>query len=108
MASDEHAVVDLASGEFLNPSRSILFEPHVWVGFQALILKGVKCGYGSVVGARSVVTRDVPERSVMAGNPARLIRQGVEWVRDREPSPAALNGVAALYDNWRGPQPGLG
>jgi virginiamycin A acetyltransferase len=46
----------------------------VWIGYQSLILSGVSVGNGAVIGARSVVTRDVPAYSVVAGNPARHIR----------------------------------
>lgn len=46
----------------------------VWVGFNAIILKGVTVGEGSVVAAGAVVTRDVPPYTVVAGNPARVIR----------------------------------
>jgi acetyltransferase-like isoleucine patch superfamily enzyme len=47
----------------------------VWIGFGASILKGVTIGEGAVVGACSVVTRDVPAYAVVAGNPARVIRK---------------------------------
>jgi galactoside O-acetyltransferase len=46
-----------------------------WIGFNASILKGVKIGEGAVVGAGSVVTRDVPPFTVVAGNPAQTIRE---------------------------------
>jgi acetyltransferase-like isoleucine patch superfamily enzyme len=46
----------------------------VWIGHEALILSGVKIGDGAVVGARAVVTKDVPAFSIVAGNPARIIR----------------------------------
>lgn len=45
----------------------------VWVGAGAIILPGVTIGEKSIVGAGSVVTRDVPPRSIVAGNPARVI-----------------------------------
>jgi maltose O-acetyltransferase len=47
----------------------------VWVGGGALILPGVRIGSRSVIGAGSVVTRDIPERVFAAGNPCRVIRE---------------------------------
>ena len=47
---------------------------NVWIGMNATILKGVTIGDGAVVGAGAVVTKDVPARSVVAGNPAKLIK----------------------------------
>lgn len=46
----------------------------VWIGFNAIILKGVAIGEGAIVAAGAVVTKDVPPYSVVAGNPARVIR----------------------------------
>lgn len=50
----------------------------VWIGFNSIILKGVTIGEGSVVGAGSVVTKDVPSWTIVAGNPARVIREILE------------------------------
>ncbi|MBJ7298107.1 MAG: acyltransferase, partial [Dolichospermum sp.] len=47
----------------------------VWIGFNCIILKGVTIGEGAVVGAGSVVTKDVPPWTIVAGNPARIIRE---------------------------------
>lgn len=55
-------------------SAPIRIGRRVWVGFNALILKGVTIGADSVVAAGSVVTRDVPPSSVVAGNPASVIK----------------------------------
>jgi len=52
----------------------IIVEDKVWIGFGVTILKGVKIGEGAVIGAKSVVTRDVKPWTVVAGNPARLIK----------------------------------
>ena len=46
----------------------------VWIGEQVCILPGIRIGNGAVVGASSVVTRDVPENTIVAGNPAKVIR----------------------------------
>ncbi len=46
-----------------------------WIGFDSIILKGVKVGEGGIVGAGSVVTKDVPPWTIVGGNPARIIRE---------------------------------
>jgi acetyltransferase-like isoleucine patch superfamily enzyme len=46
----------------------------VWIGIEALILSGVKISDGAIIGARSVVTKDVPPYAIVAGNPARVIK----------------------------------
>lgn len=54
--------------------RPVVIEDKVWIGINATILPGVKIGYGAIVGANSVVTKDVPPMTVVAGNPARIIK----------------------------------
>ncbi|MGV2442242.1 CatB-related O-acetyltransferase, partial [Bacillus atrophaeus] len=46
----------------------------VWIGYQSCILSGVTIGNGAIIGAKSVVTKDVPPYSIVAGNPAKFIR----------------------------------
>ena len=55
-------------------SAPIVIEDDAWIGFEAVILKGVTIGRASIVGARSVVTQDVPPYTVVAGNPARVVK----------------------------------
>jgi acetyltransferase-like isoleucine patch superfamily enzyme len=55
--------------------RPVVLSDDVWVGAGAVILKGVTIGDRAVVAARAVVTRDVPADSVVAGNPARVVKQ---------------------------------
>lgn len=46
----------------------------VWIGFDATFMPGVRVGNGAIIGAKSVVTNDVPPYSIVGGNPARVIR----------------------------------
>jgi acetyltransferase-like isoleucine patch superfamily enzyme len=51
----------------------------VWIGARALVLRGVTVGDGAVVAAGSIVTHDVPARTLVAGSPAKAIRADVTW-----------------------------
>ena len=53
---------------------SVVIEDDVWIGEYASVMKGVTIGRGSVVATHSVVTKDVPPYSVVAGNPARVVK----------------------------------
>lgn len=65
----------------------------VWLGREAMILSGVTIGDGAVVGARALVTRDVPPYGIVAGNPAVLVRK-----RFDEPTIARL--LALRWWDW--------
>lgn len=55
--------------------RPIVLEENVWVGAHALVLKGVRIGRDSVVGAATVVRSDVPQRVVVIGNPQQIAKK---------------------------------
>lgn len=55
--------------------KPIAIEDDAWVGAGAIILRGTKIGKGAVVGAGAVVTNDVPDFCIVAGNPAQVIRE---------------------------------
>jgi maltose O-acetyltransferase len=59
----------------LEVARPIVIEDNVWIGGGAILLPGVTVGRNAVVGAGAVVSRDVPANTVVAGNPARVIRE---------------------------------
>lgn len=59
----------------LTSKGPVTIEDKVWIGDKATILPGVHIGEGAVVGANSVVTHDVPAHTIVAGNPARIIKQ---------------------------------
>jgi acetyltransferase-like isoleucine patch superfamily enzyme len=56
-------------------SKPVIIKDNVWVGESVCIMSGVTIGYGSIIGALSVITRDVPELSIVVGNPGRVIKK---------------------------------
>ena len=56
-------------------SKKIIIEDDVWIGFNSIILKGLTIGEGAIIGAGSVVTRNVPPWTINVGNPLRSIKQ---------------------------------
>jgi virginiamycin A acetyltransferase len=75
------------------PAGDTLVGHDVWIGMEALVMPGVRIGHGAVIGAGSVVTRDVPDYAVVAGNPARVVRR-----RYAEDEAARL--VALAWWDW--------
>lgn len=79
---------------------SIVIGSGVWVCADAFIGPGVTVGHNSIVGARAVVMKDVPERSIVAGNPAVVVRDRPMTPRDEagssaNPKPAQRTGATA-------------
>ncbi len=57
--------------------KPVVIGKNVWVGSDSTILPGVRIGDGAIIGAGSVVTKDVPENTIVAGNPARVMKKVV-------------------------------
>lgn len=55
--------------------KEIVIEDDVWIGFNSIILKGVRIGKGAIVGAGTIITKDVPPYSIIVGNPPRIIKK---------------------------------
>lgn len=81
--SDSHSIVDQKTGERLNKGKSIEIGEHVWLGKGVTVLKGVSIGNNSVVGIGSIVTKSAPANSLLVGAPAKVVREGVDWVNER-------------------------
>jgi len=87
VAGGNHSFDDTTRPIMFQPSLSkggIFIADDVWFGAGVIVLDGVRIGQGSVVGAGSVVTEDLPEFSVAVGSPARKIK-------DRRDKKASLN-----------------
>ncbi len=59
--------------------QPVFIGDHVWIGCRAVIIKGVSVGTGAVIANNAVVTSDVPPGTMVAGNPARVVREKVVW-----------------------------
>lgn len=69
-----HPVHPARRADFGRFSEPIVIEDKVWIGSNAVVLPGVRIGYGSVIGAGSVVSRSIPPMSVALGTPCRVVR----------------------------------
>ena len=82
-ATDSHSIVDKNNGYRLNYSKDIVIGNHVWIGARSTILKGVTINEGAIIGASSLVTKNVLANTIVGGVPAKLIKVGIEWKRER-------------------------
>ena len=66
-------------------AKPVIIHDDVWIGEMVSVLPGVEIGRGAIIGANSVVTKSVPEYSIVAGNPAKIIKrfdfESMEWKR---------------------------
>jgi len=62
-----------------NNTKPIVIKDNVWIGTRVTVLSGVTIGEGAVIGANSLVTEDVPPYTLVAGSPARVIKENIKW-----------------------------
>jgi len=67
-------VPTILNGRGDEDEKEVIIEKDVWVGCGAIIMHGVKLGEGSIIGAGSVVTKDIEAYTIVAGNPAKFIK----------------------------------
>ena len=79
--TDSHRILN-ASGDIVNSCLPVKIGNHVWIGKRSCILKGVTLGDNSIVGFSSVVTKNIEEKSIYAGNPARKIKGEISWSKE--------------------------
>lgn len=72
--SDNHSI----KGKEGEDTKPIIIKDNVWIGMNAIILKGVTIGEGAIVAAGAVVNKDVPAHALVGGVPAKVIKENVE------------------------------
>ena len=88
---------DVNDEHFQLLTKPVVIGHYAWICTGAIILPGVTVGDGGVVAAGAVVTRDVPAYSVVAGNPAKIVRENRNRKLDYKP-----NLLRACYEAWVG------
>ena len=75
--SDSHEIIDIHTGERINPAKPVLIGSHVWICPGTTIMKGTVIGDYAIIGSNSLVTKEVPPYCLAAGMPAKVLRTGV-------------------------------
>ena len=81
IACSGHAILPEQRAQGIGTSKPITLEDDVWIGANATVCGGVTIGKGSIIGAGSVVVKDIPSGVIAAGNPCRVIRKITEQDR---------------------------
>lgn len=79
--SDSHPIIDLESGQRINPPQDVVIGERVWVGAHAAIMKGSVLEDDSIVALGAIVSGKVEKNSIVAGIPARKVKSGIRWTR---------------------------
>lgn len=77
MTSDGHPI--FKDNMRINDAKSVTLGTHIWIADNVTILKGVNIEDDSVVGINSTVTKNVPKNSIVAGNPAKIVKENIVW-----------------------------
>ena len=80
--NDSHYIYDAETGDRTNIPGDVHIGDHVWLAAYTTVMKGATIGDGTVVGYRSVVTKNIPAKCVAVGMPAKVIREKIEWSRE--------------------------
>lgn len=80
---DSHSIIDVETGARINKGADVIIEDQVWVGSRVSILKGVTIGANSIVGTGAIVVKSLPVYCLAAGVPARVVKTGVTWGKER-------------------------
>lgn len=77
--TDFHPIFDENHNK-INPDKPIIIGDKNWIGFNAIIMKGTKTAYNTIIGAGSILTKEyIEENTIIAGNPAKVVRRNITW-----------------------------
>ena len=106
VTTDNHGIFEIADpSRLINLPESVVIHPHVWAGRSVTVSKGVSVGPGAILGRRSLVTRDVGKACAVAGTPARVLREGVSWIRPWFHDRPSIDAALAMIDPPPPPPP---
>lgn len=80
--NDNHHIFDRATGKRINNNTDVVIGNQVWIGYGVVLLPGAQIGDGSVVGENAVTSSQFPDHVIIAGSPAKVIRENICWSRD--------------------------
>jgi len=80
---DSHSIIDLETGQRINPAKDVHIGNHVWVGAHAKILKGVSIADHAIIATGAIVTNNIPANCIASGVPAKVIKENITWKRER-------------------------
>lgn len=99
-SSDQHGIVDISNKVIINNIyKSVILGDHVWLGRQSCLLPNAKIGDGSIIGANSMVTKEIPKKVIAVGIPARVTKENMTWSRTREELDSFSQHYITEYEN---------
>ena len=102
-SGDGHAIFDMTTGQRMNsyaitdPKGSITMGKHVWICAGVYTLNRANIGNSCILGANATVKGDIPDYSIAAGNPARIVKSNVTWGRNPD-----AEEIGECFTNWNG------
>lgn len=102
-SGDGHAIFDMKTGKRTNlyplgdDKGKVIIGDHVWLGFSVMVLNHAEIGNSCVVGACSLFKGKLPDNCIAAGNPARIIREGINWAHS--PFAESIEECYDLFDS---------
>jgi acetyltransferase-like isoleucine patch superfamily enzyme len=89
---DSHSIVEMNSHNRINYGRDVSIGNHVWIGSKVTLLKGSSIADNSVVATGSIINKKYDQCNiVLAGNPAHIVKENIDWLRARLKEPSEQN-----------------